>query len=49
MESPAFLATPVPPGQIVSAIVRQNRSAKLPEQLRKQIGRRLGLASEIIP
>jgi probable HAF family extracellular repeat protein len=49
MESPAFLATPVPPGQIVSSIVRQNRSVKLPDQLRKQIGRRLGLASEIIP
>ena len=49
LESPAFLATPVPPGQTRSSNVQQNRSRDLPDQLRKQIERRLGLASELIP
>ena len=47
-ESPAFIATPVPPGQAVSQSA-SNRNAQLPERVGKQIEQRLGLASELIP
>jgi probable HAF family extracellular repeat protein len=49
LESPAFVATPVPPGQTVPQRTRSNRSGQIPEPVRKQIEKRLGLAFELIP
>jgi uncharacterized membrane protein len=48
-ESPGFIATPVPPGAAVSLRVRAFRQVDLHENVRRQIERRLGLASELIP
>lgn len=46
--SPAFIATPVPPGA-VSSTARRIPQGNLPENVRRQIERRLGLASDLIP
>ncbi len=48
-ESPGFVATPVPPGTVVSSTVRATTQAGLPENVRQQVERRLGFASELIP
>jgi len=48
-EAPGFIATPVPPGAAVSSTVRATAQTGLPENVRQQIERRLGLASELIP
>jgi len=48
-EAPGFLATPVPPGTIVSSAVHATPQGTLPEHVRRQIERRMGFASELIP
>lgn len=48
-ESPAFVATPVPPGQTASQNAPTKGSVRVPETVRKQIEKRLGLASELNP
>ncbi len=45
-ESPGFIATPVPPGAAVSSAVHATPQGNLPENVRRQIERRLGLAGE---
>jgi probable HAF family extracellular repeat protein len=49
LESSGFIATPVPPRASVSSAVHATSQEDLPENLRRQIERRLGLASELIP
>ena len=49
LEAPAFMASPVPPGAAVSSAVRETPMGSLPENVRRQIDRRLGFASELIP
>ena len=48
-ESPGFIATPIPPGAAVSSTVVASPHRSLPESVRRQIERRLGFASELIP
>jgi probable HAF family extracellular repeat protein len=49
-EGPGFIATPVPPGTIVSSSAAQSTPQwGLPEHVRRQIERRMGFASELIP
>jgi probable HAF family extracellular repeat protein len=48
-EGPGFIATPVPPGTIVSSMVHATPQRTLPENIRRQIERRMGFASELIP
>lgn len=48
-ESPAFVATPVPPGQTASQNASTKGNVRVPESVRKQIEQRLGLASERLP
>ena len=48
-ESPAFAATPVPPVADVSPSVDAAQHRDLPEQVRRQLERRLGFASELAP
>jgi probable HAF family extracellular repeat protein len=48
-EAPGFLATPVPPGTMVSSAVHATPQGTLPEHVRRQIERRMGFASELIP
>ncbi len=45
-ESPGFIATPVTPGAAVSSAVHPTPQGTLPENVRRQIERRLGLAGE---
>jgi probable HAF family extracellular repeat protein len=47
-DAPGFFANPVPPGAAVSSAV-QGSQKSLPENVRRQIERRAGLASELIP
>ncbi len=47
-DTPGFTATPVPPGAAVSSAVRATPQS-LPENVLRQIERRMGLASELIP
>jgi probable HAF family extracellular repeat protein len=49
LDAPAYIATPVPPGAAVPSAVRENPKGGLPESVRRQIERRLGFASELIP
>ena len=49
LESPAFIATPVPPGVAVSSAVQATAQGSLPENARRQVERHLGFASELIP
>src|SRR5207245_694707 len=49
LESPGFIATPVPPGTAVSSAVRPSPQGSLPQNVRRQIERRLGFASELLP
>jgi len=46
-DAPGFIATPVPPGAAVSSAIEGPQN--LPENVRRQIERRVGLASELIP
>jgi len=46
-ESPGFMATPVPPGTAVSSVFQASPRGRLPKNVRRQIERRLGLASEL--
>jgi probable HAF family extracellular repeat protein len=46
-ESPGFMATPVPPGTAVSSVFQASPQGRLPKNVRRQIERRLGLASEL--
>jgi probable HAF family extracellular repeat protein len=48
-EAPAYMATPVPPGAAVSSAAQATSQGSLPESARRQIERRLGFASELIP
>jgi probable HAF family extracellular repeat protein len=48
-ESPAFAATPIPPGASVSSSVHAEQQRDLPEHVRRQLERRLGFASELAP
>ena len=48
-ESPAFIATPVPPGAAVSSAAQASPLGSLPKDVRRQIERRLGFASGLIP
>ncbi len=49
-EAPGFIATPVPPGTVVSSSAAQSTPQRgLPENVRRQIERRMGFASELIP
>jgi len=48
-EGPGFIATPVPPGTIVSSAVHATPQGTLSENVRRQIDRRMGFASELIP
>src|SRR2546427_2200317 len=43
-ESPGFIATPVPPGVAVSSTVRATPQVGLPENVRQQIERRVGVS-----
>src|SRR5258706_8047600 len=49
LEAPAYIATPVPPGAVVPSEVREIPKGSLPDNVRRQIERRLGFASELIP
>jgi probable HAF family extracellular repeat protein len=51
LEGPGYIATPVPPGTAAAAspAASQAPQGNLPENVRRQIERRLGLASELIP
>jgi len=49
LQAPGFIATPVPPGAAVSSAAHATPQGSLPENVRRQIERRLGLASELIP
>ncbi len=49
LDAPAYIATPVPPGAAVPSAVGENPKGGLPESVRRQIERRLGFASELIP
>jgi hypothetical protein len=52
LEKPAFIATPVPPGTAAAAAspaASQAAQGNLPENVRRQIERRLGFDSELIP
>jgi probable HAF family extracellular repeat protein len=48
-EAPAYMATPVPPGAAVSSAAQATSQGSPPESARRQIERRLGFASELIP
>ena len=48
-EGPGFIATPVPPGAIVSPAVHATPQGTVPENVRRQLERRTGFASEFIP
>jgi hypothetical protein len=48
-DAPGFIATPVPPGAAVSAAAPESSGRNLPENIRRQIDRRAGLGSELIP
>ena len=48
-EGPGFIATPVPPGAIVSPAVHATPQGTVPENVRRQVERRTGFASEFIP
>jgi hypothetical protein len=45
-ESPAFIATPVPPRATVSSAVRATTQENLPDKVRLQIKRRLGFGRD---
>jgi probable HAF family extracellular repeat protein len=46
LQSPSFIATPVHPEDAVSSAVRATPQGNLPDNVRRQIERRLGLAGE---
>jgi probable HAF family extracellular repeat protein len=46
LESPGFIATPVPPEDAVSSAAQARPEGSLPENVRRQIERRLGFAGE---
>jgi probable HAF family extracellular repeat protein len=48
-DAPGFIATPVPPGAAVSSSASESSKRNLPENVRRRIERRAGLASELIP
>lgn len=48
-DSPAFIATRVPPGTAVSSTARRMPQGNLPDNVRRQIERRLGFGSDLIP
>jgi probable HAF family extracellular repeat protein len=48
-DAPGFTATPVPPGAAVSSAAQETPLRNLPEKVRRQIERRTGLGSELIP
>jgi len=49
LESPAFIATPVPPGERDAASAASDRNVRVPDSVRRHLEQRLGLASELIP
>jgi probable HAF family extracellular repeat protein len=48
-DAPGFIATPVPPGTIVSSSNHATPQGSLPDNVRRQIEWRLGLAGELTP